>query len=98
MPLTVMEAMSVACPVVVSRAGDLPLVVLHGETGFVVDVGSVQGLADAIETLARDPALRARLGAAGRQRLIEHYSPAAMLRQLEGFCATLAEEDRARAR
>jgi glycosyltransferase involved in cell wall biosynthesis len=98
MPLTVMEAMSVGCPVIGSRAGDLPLLVQHGQTGLVVDVGSVQGLADALETLARDPALRARLGAAGRQRLIDHYSPGAMLRQLEGFCATLAQEERARGR
>lgn len=92
LPLTALEAMAVACPVIASRAGDLPLAIEDGHNGLLVEVGSAASLADAVERLAGSPALRARLGAAGRATLVERYTPAAMLRQLEGFCATLAAE------
>ena len=98
LPLTVLEAMSVSCPVIASRAGDLPLAIRDGENGLLVEVGSAPALEAAVETLARDPGLRARLGAEGRRTLVEKFSPAAMLRQLEGFCATLAAEHAARGR
>jgi glycosyltransferase involved in cell wall biosynthesis len=92
LPLTALEAMAVACPVVASRAGDLPLAIEDGRSGLLVEVGSAAALAAAVERLALDPDLRARLGAAGRETLVARYTPAAMLRQLEGFCATLAAE------
>lgn len=98
LPLSAMEAMSVGCPVIASRTGDLPVAIQDGETGLLVDIGSVPALAAALARLARDPDLRARFGAAGRQRLIDHFSPAAMLRQLEGFAATLATKEAARGR
>lgn len=98
LPLTAMEAMSVAVPVIASRAGDLPLAIEDGRSGLLVETGSAASLASAVERLALSPELRARFGAAGRQTLIERFSPAAMLRQLEGFCATLAAEEAARGR
>jgi glycosyltransferase involved in cell wall biosynthesis len=57
-----------------------------------VEVGSSAALEAAVEKLARSPARRAELGEAGRQRLIERYTPEAMLRQLEGYCAELIAE------
>ncbi|UFN49756.1 glycosyltransferase family 4 protein [Roseomonas sp. OT10] len=92
LPLTAMEAMSVTRPVVASRAGDLPLAFRDGENGLLVEVGSAEALEAAIARLIADPALAARLAAAGRQTLAARYSPAAMLRQLEGFCDTLLAE------
>lgn len=98
LPLTAMEAMSVACPVIASRAGDLALAIEDGRNGLLVDVGSSASLGAAVERLARAPELRAALGAAGHRTLIERFSPAAMLRQLEGFCAMLSEEEARRGR
>jgi glycosyltransferase involved in cell wall biosynthesis len=52
-------------------ATDLPgcrRVVRHGDTGLLVRAGDPEQLADAIETLVRDAALRSRMGAAGRRR------------------------------
>jgi glycosyltransferase involved in cell wall biosynthesis len=91
LPLTVLEAMSVACPVIASRAGDLPLAIDDGRTGLLVEVGSVDSLAAAIDRLAADPALRAAIGAAGREKLKADFTPAAMLRQLEGYCIRVRE-------
>lgn len=98
LPLTAMEAMSVAVPVVASRAGDLALAIDDGQSGLLVEIGSAHSLAAAVERLAGSPEMRAQLGAAGRQVLIERFSPAAMLRQLEGFCGMLAAEEAPRDR
>ncbi len=89
LPLTALEAMSVARPVIASRAGDLPLAIEDGETGLLVDIGSSVSLSAAIERLAADPDLRRKIGEAGRASLIANFTPQAMLRQLEAYCHQL---------
>lgn len=64
--------MAAGLPVVASRVGVNPQVVVDGETGFCVDDGV--GWAEAIERLADDPELREGLGAQGRVRVVERYS------------------------
>jgi glycosyltransferase involved in cell wall biosynthesis len=64
--------MATATPVVASRVGVNPEVVLDGVTGFCVDT-SDEWVA-AIERLAADASLRRRLGEAGRIRVEQHYS------------------------
>jgi glycosyltransferase involved in cell wall biosynthesis len=98
LPLTVFEAMSVARPVIASRAGDLPLAIDDGRTGFVVDTGSSDALVSAIGRLASDQDMRVRIGEAGHAALIARFTPQAMLRQLEGFCDELLAKRAAHAR
>lgn len=83
-----LEAMACGAPVVASAVGGIPEVVVDGETGFLVDAdladamphdprdpdAFAQRLATAIDRFARDPALRARMGAAGRRRVVEVFS------------------------
>ena len=45
-----------------------------GVDGFLVEPGDVDAMADRLAALAGDPELRARMGAAGRERVIERYS------------------------
>jgi glycosyltransferase involved in cell wall biosynthesis len=71
--LTVVEAMAAGCPVVASRIGAIPELVVDSETGFVVAPGDSAGIARALERLAQDPSLRARLGAAARRRAVEQF-------------------------
>jgi glycosyltransferase involved in cell wall biosynthesis len=66
--LTVAEAMAAGCPVVATRTGATPELVADGETGVLVPPGDPGALAAAIARLADDPALRERLGRAGRRR------------------------------
>jgi glycosyltransferase involved in cell wall biosynthesis len=54
---------------VVTDCGGSPELVVHGVCGLVVPVGDVAALAEAIRTLHDDAALRARLGAAARERI-----------------------------
>jgi glycosyltransferase involved in cell wall biosynthesis len=62
------EAMAAGLPVVGWQAGNLPFLADHGRDGVLVPVGDVLALGRAIESLARDPALRERLGRAAQAR------------------------------
>jgi glycosyltransferase involved in cell wall biosynthesis len=72
-PVSVLEAMAAGLPVVASRVGGVPEQVVDGETGLLVDPGDPKPLAAALERLTGDPALRRRLGAAGRARAEERF-------------------------
>jgi glycosyltransferase involved in cell wall biosynthesis len=71
---TAVEAMAAGRPVVASRIGGLPFTVVDGATGLLSEPGDADDLARKIERLVDDPALRERLGQAGRQRFEEHYA------------------------
>jgi len=73
-PVTAIEALASGCPVVATRVGGVPDVVTDGEDGFLVDPGDVEGLAASLARLANDPALRARMGGAGRERMRSRYA------------------------
>ncbi len=68
MPLTVLEAQAAGKPVVASRVGSLPAVILDGETGFLCASGDVDAFCEKILTLSREPELRATMGAKGQAR------------------------------
>ena len=71
--VAVLEASACGLPVLVSDAGGLPEVVVHGGTGLVVPRDDVAALAAALRRLFDDAAARARFGAAGRERVLQHY-------------------------
>ena len=73
-PVTAIEALAAGCPVVASRVGGVPDVVRDGQDGFLVEAGAVDELARRLGQLAADPELRRRMGAAGRDRVIERYA------------------------
>lgn len=60
-----LEAMACGLPVVAARATGSASIVKHGQTGYLVSPGAITGFADDLERYCRDPALRARHGAAG---------------------------------
>ena len=73
--LPAIEAMSSGACLVATTGGALPEVVGNdGETALVVEPGSGDELATAIARAFDDPELRERIGAAGRQRVIDHWS------------------------
>jgi glycosyltransferase involved in cell wall biosynthesis len=72
-PVVAIEALASERPVVATRVGGVPDVVDDGEDGFLVDVGDIPTLVDRLEQLARDPELRARMGKAGRERVVPRY-------------------------
>ncbi len=69
------EAMASGLPVVASDVGGIPEVVRDGQTGLLVPPGDVAALAAALDRLAADPGLRARLSAGARARAAEYAWP-----------------------
>jgi len=73
LPMSVLEAMAAGLPVVAAAAGGVPELVEDGQTGILVPPGRPDALAAALGRLAADPALRRRLGGAGRRRAEAHF-------------------------
>lgn len=73
-PVVLMEAMAMALPVISSRLSGIPELVTDGETGILVAPRDVTALAGAIERLAHDPALRRRMGCAGREKVLREFN------------------------
>jgi glycosyltransferase involved in cell wall biosynthesis len=72
-PTVILEAMASARPVVSTVLAGIPESVVDKETGLLVPAGESWLFAEALEILCRDPELRSRYGAAGRQRIEEHF-------------------------
>ena len=72
--LIYLEAMNFGKPVVGCRAGGIPEVVAHGETGLLVEPGARTALAEAIVSLLSQPKLLRDMGLAGRARLLERFT------------------------
>jgi glycosyltransferase involved in cell wall biosynthesis len=71
--VVVIEALAAARPAVATNVGGVPDVVADGVDSVLVPVGEPEAVAGALEALARNPDLRARMGAAGRERVIPRY-------------------------
>ena len=69
-----LEAMQWGVPVVSSPVGAIPEVVRDGVNGFIVEPDDIPLLAERVLGLVRDPALRRRMGEAGRELFHRHYS------------------------
>jgi len=68
-PTVIMEAMASGKPVVSTQLAGIPELVIDGLTGWLVPPGDWEELALALDKLVRDPALRKRMGDAGRHRM-----------------------------
>lgn len=82
-----LEAMAHSLPCLAARPGGAKEVVLDGETGFVVEP-QVESIVSGLRRL-EDGAVRARLGLAGRRRLLAEYTYPAFVRHLDAFFARL---------
>lgn len=81
LPLVLMEAMQAGVPVIASDVGAVGELVRHGHTGLLVPPNSVADIADAVQLLVRDDALRERLARNGQDHSLRHYSKGAMVQR-----------------
>jgi len=79
--LVLVEAMAAGRPVVATRVGGIPEVVVEGETGLLVEAGNASALAAAVGRVLGDSALALRLGEAGRRRVAAMFSAQRMADQ-----------------
>ncbi|WP_313949370.1 glycosyltransferase [Leptolyngbya sp. FACHB-261] len=73
-PLTIVEAMLSARPVIATRVGSVPEAVIDGETGPLIDKDDVTGLAIALRRMRDAPELRVRLGQRGREVALSQFT------------------------
>lgn len=87
----VLEAWSAARPVVAAAAAGPAELIRDGETGLLVPIEAPAPLAAAIAALAADPALAARLAAAGRAEFLRAHAAGPVLARWRAFLREVAE-------
>lgn len=88
-PVSILEAMACAKPVVATRVGSVPENVCEGQTGYLVEPGDAHALAERLLLLLRNRQQAAAMGAAGWQHVREHGSIEGMVRGYEELIATI---------
>jgi glycosyltransferase involved in cell wall biosynthesis len=83
------EAMSCGVPVIGSSSGEIPNVI--GDAGLVFPEGDIAALRAAIERVRTAPALREDLARRGRQRVLAHYTQAALARDYYALYREMVE-------
>jgi glycosyltransferase involved in cell wall biosynthesis len=90
LPHSPLEAAAAGLPAVASRTGGIPDVVVHGQTGLLVEPGDIDGVTAALRTLLSDVALRERFGRAARELALERFSLTAVSARYQDVFERLA--------
>lgn len=90
LPLVLIEAMAASLPVVSTSVGGIPGVVIPGRTGVLVPNHDAVSLRSGLQRLVSDQEQRLGMGQAGRERVQEHYSLAAMQKRYADLYQELA--------
>jgi len=88
-PNALLESMAAGIPVVATRVGGIPEVVVEGETAFLVEPDDHEALALRITELLSDPAMARSMGAKGRERVTTVFTMEAMVTSTEEIYDTL---------
>lgn len=84
-PTVAMEAMYMSKPVIASRIGGLPDIVVNGETGLLIEPGDPCALREAMYTLIKNPTMRAQMGARSKLRVADFQAKAVVSRIEETY-------------
>jgi len=87
-PQAVMEALAAGLPVVAADTPGIRTLMTHGQQGYIVPLGDRAALARFANVLIDDAELRAELGAAGREKMRQEFSP---LRMVQSYAALYRE-------
>lgn len=91
--LSMLEAMWFGCPSVSTAVGGIPEVVINDESGVLAPAGDADALARGVESLLRDPARRAALGRAARERARANFSAETIVPQYEALYRRVCASD-----
>ena len=89
--LAALEAMACGSPVVASRVGGLPEVIMDGETGYLCEAGDIDEMAAASIKILSDDKHRKELSDAGRAFAVKHFSSECIVPQYEEYYRRILE-------
>lgn len=89
--LAALEAMSCGVPVIASRIGGLPELVIDGETGFLCELGDIDGYTEAADRLLSNSDLHERMASASRARAVEEFDTSIIVPRYESYYAQVME-------
>jgi glycosyltransferase involved in cell wall biosynthesis len=84
LPMCLLEAMAAGKPVIATRVGAIPRLIMNGTTGLLIEPGDVNGLTKAILRVLEDRDFARRLGEKGRERVAQHFSAEQMAKNYIG--------------
>lgn len=90
LPIALLEAMSMECPVVTTNAGGVGEVVRNGIDGLVTEIDGPAALYELAFQILKDSNLRLHFARASRNRVLERFTMGEMVRKLEGLYFRLA--------
>jgi len=82
LPNVLLEAMALEVPIVATRVGGVPMLIQDERDGLLVEAGSPEGLAQAMDRLLRDDTLRDALRRAGREAVEKSYKFEVRMRKI----------------
>lgn len=92
LPMSLLEAMANALPVVASGVGGIPEAVTDGVEGLLVAPGDVGAISSAVQRLLQDPGEGVRMGLAGQARAARQFSSASMVAALDALYEQVVAE------
>lgn len=94
LPISLLEAMASKLPIVATRVGGIPELVIDGETGRLTKSGDVAGMSAAMLSLLADTSKCKEAGNAGHARMMEQFSQSAMVVATENLYQKLCRKAR----
>jgi glycosyltransferase involved in cell wall biosynthesis len=82
LPQVILQYLAMNLPVVATRVGAIPQVVIHGQTGLLVEPNDAAGLTECLLDLLNHPERAMEMAGAGRQKVIHEFSEEAMLNRI----------------
>jgi glycosyltransferase involved in cell wall biosynthesis len=77
--VSLLQAAAAGIPIIASRVGGIPEIVLDGLNGYLVEVGDIGAMTDRVRKILTEPATAKRLGSAGLKMVQSRFSTAAMV-------------------
>lgn len=93
--LAALEAQACEVPVIATRVGGIPEVVVHGETGYLSEIANIEQMAADAVKLLKDDAMRAEFGKHAREYAISHYNTERVIPQYIAFYEKVIQEVKA---
>jgi len=95
MPIALLEAMAAGKAIIATRVGDIPEIIDHEVTGFLVDRGDTETMVQTIERFINDTELRSECGRRARIQQGKHFTVSRMVSEYEDLYLSMMKMERA---